>query len=71
MPQGKVVFFNARKGYGFITPVDGGADCFVHLSAVIASGIWNLEAGQAIGYDLLVARNGKVSAVNLYRPGQD
>ncbi|MFK4872212.1 cold-shock protein [Novosphingobium sp. ZW T3_23] len=67
MPLGKVVFFNARKGYGFIAAENGGADCFVHIAAVISSGIWNLEAGQAIGYDLLVARNGKVSAVNLFR----
>jgi len=44
------------------------ADCFVHISAVIASGIWDLATGQAIGYDLLVARNGKISAINLHRP---
>lgn len=68
MPLGKVVFFDARKGYGFIAPDDGGADCFVHVSAAIASGIWDLATGQAIGYDVLVARNGKISAINLHRP---
>jgi CspA family cold shock protein len=68
MSLGKVVFFDAQKGYGFIAPDDGGADCFFHVSAAIASGIWDLATGQAIGYDLLVARNGKISAINLYRP---
>ncbi|WP_454798664.1 cold-shock protein [Novosphingobium lindaniclasticum] len=65
MPSGRIKFFDAKKGYGFIAPDDGGPDLFVHVSVVIAAGIWNLEVGHAIKYDVLVARNGKVSAVNL------
>ena len=65
MPKGRVATFNAQKGYGFITPDDGGADCFVHMSAVETSGLTRLTTGQRISYDVLVARNGKVSAVNL------
>lgn len=65
MPKGRVATFNARKGYGFITPDDGGADCFVHLSVVTESGLASLTVGQRVSYEVLVARNGKVSAVNL------
>jgi len=65
MPKGRVASFNAKKGFGFITPDDGGPDCFVHLSAVAASGIAGLMVGQRVTYDVLVARNGRVSAINL------
>lgn len=69
MPKGRVTTFNARNGYGFITPDEGGADCFVHLSAVEASGLTVLTVGQRVSYEVLVARNGKVSAVNLAEDG--
>jgi CspA family cold shock protein len=65
MPKGRVATFNARNGYGFITPDDGGADCFVHLSAVETLGLTTLTAGQRISYEVLVARSGKVFAINL------
>jgi CspA family cold shock protein len=65
MTTGTVASFNAKKGYGFITPDDGGADCFVHITAIEASGIDPPSIGQRLSYDVLVARNGRVSAINL------
>ncbi|MBO9723944.1 MAG: cold-shock protein [Novosphingobium sp.] len=67
MPSGRVVSFNAINGYGFICPDDGGPDCFVHLSTLASSGTAALRAGQRVTYDVLVARNGKVSAINVIR----
>ena len=57
--QGTVKFFNASKGYGFITPADGEKDIFVHISAVEQSGLGNLEEGQKIAFDLEPDRKGK------------
>lgn len=65
MPTGRVAFFNAAKGYGFISPDSGESDCFVHADALGASGLTILIAGQAVAYEVLTARNGKRSAVNL------
>lgn len=69
MPTGRVAFFNAAKGYGFISPDNGGGDCFVHADALEASGLTNLVAGEAVAYQVLTARNGKRSAVNISRLG--
>jgi CspA family cold shock protein len=65
MPIGKVKFFNADKGYGFIAPEDGGADSFVHISAVQAAGMQTLNKDQRLSYEVETGRNGKASAVNL------
>lgn len=65
MAKGTVKWFNATKGYGFIAPEAGGADVFVHISAVERAGLRGLNDGQKITYDAETGRNGKVSAVNL------
>jgi len=63
---GTVKWFNETKGYGFITPDQGGSDIFVHISAVERSGLRGLNEGQKISYDLEADRKtGKSAAVNL------
>ena len=63
--SGTVKWFNDAKGFGFITPDDGGKDVFVHISAVERSGIGNPAEGQKISYDLESDRQGRSSATNL------
>ena len=65
MCVGTVKWFNSNKGFGFIEPEDGGADVFVHITAVQASGMNGLEEGQKVSYELEEGRNGKTNAVNL------
>ena len=65
MSVGTVKWFNSTKGFGFIEPEDGGADVFVHITAVQASGMNGLEEGQKVSYELQEGRNGKTNAVNL------
>jgi CspA family cold shock protein len=65
MPIGKVKFFNASKGYGFIAPEDGGNDAFVHISAVEKAGMSTLNQDQRVSYELEQDQRGKTSAVNL------
>lgn len=65
MPVGTVKFFNDDKGYGFISPDDGGTDAFVHISAVQSAGMHSLGQNQRVGYELETGRNGRTSAVNL------
>ena len=65
MPIGTVKFFDASKGYGFITNEAGGNDAFVHVTAVEAAGMHTLEKEQRISYELENDRRGKTSAVNL------
>ncbi len=62
---GTVKFFNAMKGFGFITRDDGQPDAFVHISAVERSGMRELNEGDKLEFDLEVDRRGKHSAVNL------
>lgn len=63
---GTVKWFNATKGYGFIQPADGGADVFVHISAVERAGLRSLNEGQTLSYDLeRDKKSGKMSAGNL------
>ncbi|MBS7790760.1 cold-shock protein [Roseococcus sp. SDR] len=64
MASGTVKWFNATKGYGFISPAGGGSDVFVHITAVQAAGLQGLKDGQQISYELAEER-GKTSAVNL------
>ena len=61
--NGTVKFFNQAKGYGFIER-DGGADVFVHISAVERAGMSNLNEGQKLSYDV-VSERGKLAASNL------
>lgn len=64
MPTGTIKFFNADKGFGFITPENGGADVFVHVSAVQHGDL--LREGQKVSYDLGQDRKtGKSKAENV------
>jgi len=66
MQVGIVKWFNAQKGFGFIQPENGGADVFVHISAVERAGLGTLTEGQKIAFDLTTdPRKGKSSADNL------
>ena len=66
MSTGTVKWFNATKGYGFITPEDGSADVFVHVSALQEAGLRDLKENQEVSYDLVQdPKKGKVSAGNL------
>ena len=63
-------WFNAQKGFGFIQPDTGGADAFVHISAVERAGMSSLNEGQKVSYDLVQdRRSGKMSADNLKAVG--
>lgn len=62
---GTVKWFNATKGYGFIQPEGGGADAFVHISAVERAGLDTLNEGDRVQYELVRGQNGKSSAENL------
>ena len=64
MAQGTVKFFNSQKGFGFIQPIDGGQDVFVHISAVERAGMSSLNEGQKLSYDV-VSERGKNAATNL------
>ncbi|MBW8726929.1 cold-shock protein [Inquilinus sp.] len=66
MTTGTVKWFDAQRGFGFITPDDGGKDAFVHITAVERAGLGNLTPGQKLGFDLVTdQRSGKPSADNL------
>jgi CspA family cold shock protein len=63
--MGTVKWFNQTKGFGFIRPEGGGADVFVHISAVEKAGYSGLAEGARISYELFTGRNGRTSAENL------
>jgi len=66
MATGVVKFFNQSKGFGFISPDDGGADVFVHVSAVEASGCPPLNDGMKVSFETEPDTRGKgPKAVNL------
>jgi len=66
MANGTVKWFNNTKGYGFISPDNGGQDVFVHISAVERAGLNGLNDGQKVSYDEEPdPKKGKTSAVNL------
>lgn len=66
MAIGTVKWFNAQKGFGFIQPEEGGADVFVHISAVEKSGMRTLNEGQKVSYEIQNdPKKGKAAAVNI------
>jgi cold shock protein len=65
MTIGTVKFFNATKGFGFITPEDGGKDVFVHSTAVEMGGMRTLNEGQRVSFDIQPDAKGS-KAVNLH-----
>ena len=65
MTIGTVKWFNAAKGYGFISPDDGSKDAFVHISAVERAGLSDLREGQRVEFELQPGRDGKSSAESL------
>ena len=66
MAQGVVKFFNADKGFGFISPTDGGEDIFVHVTALHDSGLDSLNEGDEVAYEpTRDRRSGKTTATGL------
>jgi CspA family cold shock protein len=66
MANGTVKWFNGQKGFGFIQPDNGGADVFVHISAVERAGLRDLQEGQNVSYEIEQdQRTGKSSADQL------
>jgi CspA family cold shock protein len=63
--NGTVKFFNTTKGFGFISPENGGKDAFVHISAVQRSGLQGLYENDKVTYELETGRDGKESATNI------
>ena len=61
MATGKVKWFDAKKGFGFITPDDGGKDAFLNVSALQTANIQSVSDGQAVSYELTEQR-GKMAA---------
>lgn len=66
MTTGKLKWFDPKKGYGFITPDEGGKDAFLHVSALQAAGIDSIDEGQAVSYEL-AEQKGKESATNIQK----
>ncbi|ATU93570.1 cold-shock protein [Phyllobacterium zundukense] len=70
MATGTVKWFNSTKGFGFIQPDEGGADVFVHISAVERAGLRTLLENQKVNFELVRDnRSGKVSADQLSAAG--
>ena len=68
MTTGTVKWFNDQKGYGFISPDQGGKDVFVHISAVEKAGMRSLAEGQKVSYELMTDRRTGKTAADRLRP---
>jgi len=71
MSNGTVKWFNTTKGYGFIQPEDGGADVFVHVSAVEKAGMRGLNEGQRVSFELQKERGMAMIQQRLNGSGSD
>lgn len=69
MAQGTVKFYNSQKGFGFISPDDGGPDVFVHATALERAGLSALAEGTTVTYVLGQGRDGRSSVMNLALAG--
>ncbi|TDO06913.1 MULTISPECIES: cold-shock protein [Halomonas] len=58
MSTGTVKWFNDAKGFGFITPTDGGDDLFAHFSEIKADGFKSLQDGQQVSFDVVQGKKG-------------
>jgi CspA family cold shock protein len=58
LSKGTVKWFNEKKGFGFITPDDGGEDLFIHHSNIAAQGFRSLQNGQAVEFEVAQGRKG-------------
>lgn len=68
MATGKVKWFDAKKGYGFIEMDDGGGDIFVHFSSISGEGFKTLEEGQKVNFEVGEGKKGK-QALNVTKSG--
>lgn len=66
MAEGTVKWFNPEKGYGFISQADGD-DLFVHFSEIKMDGYKTLDEGQAVSFDVVTGRDGKLQASNVVK----
>ncbi len=62
METGTVKWFNDAKGFGFITPDNGGEDLFAHFSAIQSSGFKSLQEGQRVSFEVTTGAKGKQAA---------
>jgi len=66
MTRGTVKFYNSQRGYGFITPENGGKDVFVHATALERAGLMTLSEGQQVSFSTEEdRRSGKVAVANI------